>query len=65
MTERFGRDRNRQKREPNIWVKLSILRISLTLHIPEQSLWIKSEIAGEVDKDGQCDNDDDEECGHP
>jgi hypothetical protein len=26
MTERFGRDRTKQKMEPNIWVKLSILR---------------------------------------
>jgi hypothetical protein len=26
MTERFGQDGNRQKWEPNIWVKLSILR---------------------------------------
>jgi hypothetical protein len=28
MTERFGSGRTRQKRDPNIWVKLSMLRIS-------------------------------------
>jgi hypothetical protein len=26
MTERFGIEKTRQKRDPNIWVKLSILR---------------------------------------
>jgi hypothetical protein len=28
MTERFGKEKTRQKREPNIWVKLCILRNS-------------------------------------
>jgi hypothetical protein len=37
MTERFGSERTKQKMEPNIWVKLSILRSSQTQHTPEQS----------------------------